>query len=158
MRGKNPMNNVPKKHIVTFLFISWSLLYLMFSLAACASTYGTGVQAPVTPEFPKPNATPIICTPAPEGMSLRATLQPPRNVLIEGEGFEPGEYLGFVISTETSDGDSLKQEGTQPQPIGSDGRNRYKASMPLSEGETLRNGQVQVIHSRGVVCVEITIP
>ncbi len=106
----------------------------------------------------EPSPTPAPCTPLPAGMSLSVKPLSPTYVQVEIKGLEPGEKLIFIAHAETS-GHRTRSEGLPVAGADSDGHFVYQiGGLGPLPGSTRNQWQIQVIHSRGVACADVTLP
>lgn len=107
----------------------------------------------------EPSPTPAVCSPLPNGMSFSITpgldQYEQATITIELTGLAPGEELHFIYSQTKPDG-AYKMEEWDMGPVGENGRFTHTThlSSPYDDPEW----QIKVLHARGVVCADITLP
>jgi hypothetical protein len=91
-------------------------------------------------------------------MTLSVRPLSPTSVEVEIKGLEPGEKLIFIAHAETSRYRS-RIEGLPVAGADADGHfvTQIAGLGPLP-GSTRNQWQIQVIHSRGVACTDVTLP
>ena len=109
-------------------------------------------------EAPQPSPTLPACTALPLGRSL--TIEPisASAVRLSGEGFEPGEKLIVVLTSEYRQ----RRRETRffpAEPVAADGRFTITVGhlYPVP-GATTNTWQVILIHARGAACQTVTLP
>lgn len=115
----------------------------------------TQILPPMTP-----TATPQ-CAALPEGMTLIVTpvsSSPAPMVQIEVTGLQPGEQLNLVFYTDVAGQNSTRIEEFPAQPAGPDGHFVMRDQLAPPPGSATTHWQIQIVHSRGVACTEITLP
>lgn len=147
--------------LVIFVYL---LLACIHSLADLTGQSSTASPTPTviikvqeaTGTHPVP--TPVICTPLPPGMTL--IVRPVSSLMahLEVNGLKPGEKLIIIAHVENAGYSS--QIEIHPL-IGADQNGQYVDDMrglnPL-RGNTENRWEIQVVHSRGVVCESVTLP
>ncbi len=106
----------------------------------------------------RPTPTLAICTSLPTGMTLLAKPVSTDTVTLEITGLKPGENLVLVFHAENAEY-SHRIEERPVQPVGPDGSFAYTTQglQPL-RGSTVNHWEIQVVHSRGVACADVTLP
>ena len=102
-----------------------------------------------------PSPTPAVCTPLPEGMTLTIKPASENAITLELTGLQPGEKPHFIFTQEKSD-DMFQMEEYDMRPVGEAGL--FTHTMRLSSPFDSPDWQIKVLHARGVVCMEITLP
>ncbi len=107
---------------------------------------------------PEPTPTPATCTPLPAGMTMSVKPVSATSVQVEIKGLQPGETLIFIANAETS---GYRNRNEDRPVAGADLNGRFvyeiRGLRPLP-GSTTNQWQIQVIHSRGVACADVTLP
>lgn len=115
----------------------------------------------ITAGTPWPSPTPPVCATLTGGASLDLDVVSIDTVRLAGKGFEPGEQVILVLSSE-SDQRSQRIEYRPVEPIGPNGRFTITHRIgPLRDtsGRVLTNTwQVVLIHDDSAVCRTITLP
>ncbi|WP_420628805.1 hypothetical protein [Candidatus Leptofilum sp.] len=145
---------------------------IMLWLAACRSAnslpgpVATEVLPTNTPEghevevvrevvTAEPTATPAPCTPLPTGMRLTISMaEQGRTLLLDAEGLLPEDKPIVLLNGRSADHSSAI-EFALANPVGADGR--YQDSYHLGEND-ITEWHGQVIHQRGAICFEFTLP
>ena len=103
-----------------------------------------------------PSPTPFTCDSLPKGMTLKLIPLSPILVQIELQGLQPGEKITTVFRAEVPGHNKIIENPDIV--VGSDGHYTSQEILrPISESNENR-WEVAVIHSRGVVCAEVTLP
>lgn len=114
----------------------------------------------MTQVFPpmNPTATPV-CTSLPSDMTLSVTPTSPTSAQIEMTGLSPGEGIILIYYAEIPGQSSNRIEDMPVQTADTNGHFVYTAQglSPLS-GSTKNRWEIQIIHSRGATCTEVTLP
>ncbi len=163
LRGGRNIRDVPMSKPLALLLI------ILAGLASACRPEGAGaiaqpsavptpavtVQVVTTAE---PTPTPATCTSLPAGMTLSVKPLSPTSVEVEIKGLEPGEKLIFIAHAETS-GYRTRIEGLPVAGAEANGHFVYQIpGLGPLPGSTRNQWQIQVIHSRGVACVDVTLP
>lgn len=140
------------------------LIASLLALSACQPAGPATLSSPtaavqvtvVTAIVAEPTATPM-CVPLAEGMSLMVTPLPASSLRIELTGFPLGEHLAIALHAEAP-ARTARREEIFSQPVGADGRfvAEYGGLEPL-EGSTTNHWGIEVFHSGGAACAEITL-
>ncbi len=153
-----------KKLIVVFGLVIVAIVFVMAYLFGGKQMVQDAISAEsVTLEVvtPGPTATPVICTPLPEGMEMNLFALSPDLIKVEATGLQPGELVSLIFQRDVADWRVYKgqMEASPISPIGEDGYFEYEQSGfdPLAELEE-NAWLVQLIHARGVACEKITLP
>ena len=106
----------------------------------------------------RPTPTLVICTSLPTDMTLVAKPVSTNTVTLEIIGLNPGENLILVFHAESAEY-SRRIEERPVQSVGPDGSFVYTTDgfRPL-RGSTRNHWEIQVVHSRGVACADVTLP
>lgn len=128
-----------------------ALIILLF-LAACLP-FWREVPREVPPE---PSSTPAVCTGWSEGMIVRVAPKTGTSVILELEGFQPGEQLHFLFTGEIPGTSSSRLESRPAAAVGEDGR--FTWDVGLGGIPQINHWQGKIIHERGVTCFEFTLP
>lgn len=128
-----------------------ALIILLF-LAACIP-FWREVPREVTPE---PSPTSAVCTGWSEGMKVRVAPETGTSIILELEGFQPGEHLNFLFAGEIPDTSSSRLESRPAVAVGEDGR--FTLDVGLGGIPQINHWQGKIIHKRGVTCFEFTLP
>lgn len=127
-------------------------------LVACSQPTPT---VPVTIMPPGPSPTPIVCTENPVGLAV--SVQPLGNheVRVTGQGFEPGEQLLLVFTTEKATATGHRRarmvETRPAQGVSANGTFSIEDTLqPLDDSIT--TWHLAVVHRRGVTCLDFTVP
>ena len=98
----------------------------------------------------EPTATPTPCTPLPEGVRLTISMAEENRVMLDVEGLLPEDRLTILLNSRSS---AYTQQLSNP--LGPGGR--FQDSFYLGEpDDVIWTGQI--IHQRGAVCFEFTLP
>jgi hypothetical protein len=153
--------------------LRWLILMMMPSLllASCRPGESVNEQIDLTPSpqvvavtavtevnLATPTPTPE-CTPLPEGMTLSVIPMSSTTAQLNLSGLQPGETLAFVFYTEIDGNSSRIEIPSLPTPVNEKGQLEFLADglHPLA-GATTNHWNIQVVHSRGVACAEVTLP
>ncbi len=119
------------------------------------------VPTVITAGTPSPSPTPPICATLPAGVSLDVELISMDTVRLSGKGFEPGEQLILVLSSESRQR-SQRIEYRPVEPVRPNGRFTITHRIePLRDtrGRVLTNTwQVVLIHDDSALCQTVTLP
>ncbi|WP_420641212.1 TolB family protein [Candidatus Leptofilum sp.] len=103
----------------------------------------------------EPTATPAPCTPLPTGMHLAISMaEQERTILINVEGLLPEDKPVVLLNGRSAQHGS-RIEFALANPVGANGR--YQDSYHLGENDIME-WSGQIIHQRGAVCFEFTLP
>lgn len=140
------------------------MIAILLALGACRPAGPATLPSPtvavqvtvVTAIVTEPTATPM-CVPLAEGMHLTVTPLSASSLRIELTGFPPGERLAIALHAEAP-ARTARREEIFSQPVGADGRfvAEYGGLDPL-EGSTTNQWGIEVFHSGGAACAEITL-
>jgi len=129
-----------------------SALIILLFLVACIP-FWREVPREVTPE---PSTTPVVCAGWSEGMKVRVAPKTGTFVILELEGFQPGEQLTFLFIGEIPGTSSSRLESRPAAVVGEDGR--FIWDIGLGGIPQINHWQGKIIHESGVTCFEFTLP
>lgn len=140
------------------------IILLIGGVSRCGRSATPYEVAPtvITAGTPWPSPTPPICATLPAGTSLDVELVSMDTVRLSGKGFEPGEQLILVLSSESRQ-HSQRIEYRPVESVRSDGRFTITLDGigPLcdAKGRVITNTwQVALIHDNSAVCRTVTLP
>jgi hypothetical protein len=139
------------------------LLLIILGASVVTACGGTAAQQPtpfvvIDTTGPEPTPTPPVCTALPVGMSLIIEPISPSEVRLSGEGFQPGEPLTIVMTSEDRQHRG-RIEFFPAEPVGADGHFTIIVdNVHRVRGATTNVWQVALIHARGAACQTVTLP
>lgn len=141
------------------------MLLLIILMTSVATACRSAVAQPVTPgivvvtAIPQPFLpTPQVCTALPADTSLIIEPISASAVRLSGEGFEPGEQLTIVLTSESHQHRG-RIEFFPAEPVAADGCFTITVdSVYPVRGATTNTWQVILIHARGAACQTVTLP
>ncbi|RMG95823.1 MAG: hypothetical protein D6706_11300 [Chloroflexi bacterium] len=146
-----------KQHYLKIILVIWLLTACQSATTSAADQPAVEVNRIVVTTEPDP--TPAVCTPLPEGMTLRVEALSETEARVGIEGLQPGEEPILLFTRKVLTRGVSRIESQPVTPVGSDGRfiHIQPGLYRLPESEENR-WQVMVIHSRGVACDEVVLP
>lgn len=110
---------------------------------------------------PEPTPTEPACTSLPEGMTLQVETNPYGTVRVEVEGLLSGEKPLLLLILERENR-SIRTEVRPSTPVEWNGRfewtNNFGMEMMEEPSDGPWQGEVKIVHSRGVACEKFTLP
>lgn len=161
----NPLStNLTRRCFILLLVV---LVCLLFACAPPLSDQADRLEEEplviVTPEevTPEPTPTEATCTPLPEGMTLQIETNAYGTVYVEVEGLLPGEEPLLLLTLEREN-QTMSLKARDFAPIGQDRRFEWINDFGMEMMQGCRDdpwqGEVKIVHSRGVACEEFTLP
>ena len=159
MRKTQPIRNFLKHGLFQLLcFILVTLGITSCQLQSTENPEPTTVASPalniVTATFPS-SAT-VACVPLQPGMSVNITPVSHVSVKVDLKGFQPGENVTFIFSTEY--GTTKNRFTAGPVQVKKDGSYSLNESLSVEPDRSKIHWQVQVVYSRGAICTELDMP
>ncbi len=107
---------------------------------------------------PQPTPTPPVCTALPAGTSLVVEPVSASAARLSGEGFQPGEQL-IVVLTSESPHHLHRIEDCPTDPVAADGCFTLTVhGLHPIPGATTNTWEVVLIHARGAACQTVALP
>lgn len=136
----------------------WFVIFFLFFAVSCVAENSVGEQNTiavfVTVEADIATETPIACSPTSD-IDVMITTQG-QLLNFELAGLMPSQTLTFVLSAREAN-QAVTIESNPIQPVTADGTFTYTETLGRYTND-YKQWQVQIIHSQGVICTDITFP